>query len=247
MNIRFCGQCMAQLAGLIYANIRYSRSDIGAENYVPSIRYSLPFEGKWYVVNGGVTEVTSHSWNILPQRFAYDFYMVNSGGVSYEVNQKDLSSYYCYGKSILAPADGIVVAIKNKFPDCRIMGSGQTDPDSPDIAGNRIIIKHAEHEYSALCHLMPGSITVRKGQQVKRGQVIAKCGNSGNTTEPHLHFQLQNTAAFYSSHGLPIHFQDFKAKPFENYAKIDPRSFPGDGDQIEGCLSRGLLVNTVVN
>lgn len=76
------------------------------------------------------------------------------------------------------------------------MSEGQADPDTPDIAGNRIVIKYFTDEYSTICHLMPKSIIVQKVQTVKRGDVLAKCGNSGNTTEPHIHFQVQNTSHF---------------------------------------------------
>lgn len=62
------------------------------------------------------------------------------------------------------------------------MDNGQPDPDIPDIASNRIIIRHSSNEYSAICHLMPKSVMVKKGQTVKKGEIIAKCGNSGNTS-----------------------------------------------------------------
>lgn len=187
MKIRLIGQMVLQVLGLMYAEIKHGEKE--ADIYTPQIEYSLPFCGEWYTANGGVTKNTSHSWEILPQRFAYDFIIVDEEGKSYSGDRKNLKSYYCYGKDILAPADGIVISIKNNFPDCRIMENEQTDPDTPDIGGNRIIIKHSPTEYSAICHLMPKSVTVRSGQTVKRGDVIARCGNSGNTSEPHVHFQ----------------------------------------------------------
>lgn len=129
----------------------------------------MPFDGEWYVANGGVTKSISHSWEVLPQRFAYDFVIMDKEGKSYSGNKEDLCSYYCYGKDVYAPADGVIVSIKNNFPDCHIMSDGQADPDTPDIAGNRIVIKHFSDEYSTICHLMPKSIIVQKGQTVKRG------------------------------------------------------------------------------
>lgn len=243
MNIRFLGQIVLQVTGLIYATVKYRDKEIdSADGFVPQTEYSLPFDGEWYTINGGITKNTSHSWDILPQRFAYDFIIVDDEGGSYHGDSKDLHSYYCYGKDILAPADGIVVTVKNSFPDCRIMDGEQTDPDTPDIGGNRIIIKHSANEYSTLCHLMPGSILVKKGQKVKRGDVIAKCGNSGNTTEPHLHFQLQNTAGFYSCIGLPVHFTNIHKRIFNSYYKVDSRPLPEKEDTAEGYIYRGLLV-----
>lgn len=247
MNLHFLGQAMLQVTGLIYASLKYKNKYIGhIDSYTPKADYALPFDGEWLTANGGVTKNTSHSWEILPQRFAYDFFIVDEEGGSYCGDKRDLHSYYCYGKAILAPADGVVVSIKTHFPDCRIMSDGQTDPDTPDIGGNRIIIKHFSDEYSAICHLMPGSITVRKGQKVKRGDVIARCGNSGNTTEPHIHFQVQNTAHFYASIGVPISFSPIQKRLYSCYSKIDPRPLPEKEDIKEGYIHRGLLVKNIV-
>ena len=240
MKIRLIGQMVLQVLGLMYAEIKHGEKE--ADIYTPQIEYSLPFCGEWYTANGGVTKNTSHSWEILPQRFAYDFIIVDEEGKSYSGDRKNLKSYYCYGKDILAPADGIVISIKNNFPDCRIMENEQTDPDTPDIGGNRIIIKHSPTEYSAICHLMPKSVTVRSGQTVKRGDVIARCGNSGNTSEPHVHFQVQNTAHFYSSTGLPIFFSKIQKRLYSQYSTVDTRPFPGMEGEKGDYLHRGLLV-----
>lgn len=243
MKLQFLGQAVLQTAGLIYASVKYEKKEIkNIDHYIPQVEYILPFEGEWYTANGGVTKNISHSWEILPQRFAYDFIIVDGEGQSFQGDEKDLHSYYCYGKEILAPADGVVVSTKNNYSDCRIIGDGKTDPDTVDIGGNRIIIKHASDEYSTICHLMPGSITVKKGQVVKRGDTIAKCGNSGNTTEPHVHFQVQNTAGFYSSIGLPVHFVNVQKRLYEKNYIVDTRPLPEKEDLKEGYIHRGLLV-----
>lgn len=248
MNIRLLSQAVLQAAGLIYATIKYRKKENDSILCCKGkTEYALPFNGEWYTANGGVTKDKSHSWEVLPQRFAYDFFIVDGNGGSYRGDKKDLHSYYCYGKDILAPADGVVVSAKNSFPDCRIMDDGQPDPDTPDIGGNRIIIKHSANEYSAICHLMPESITVQKGQLVKRGEVMAKCGNSGNTTEPHIHFQVQNTAHFYSSMGIPIHFSNIQARVYEKYHIVDTRPLPEKDDIKDGYINRGLLVKNTEN
>ena len=77
---------------------------------------------------------------------------------------------------------------------------------------------------------------------VKRGDIIAKCGNSGNTTEPHIHFQVQSSAGFYSSLGLPILFTNIEKRIYENYHMVDTRPFPEKEDIKEGYIYRGLLV-----
>lgn len=246
MKLRFLNQMILQIIGLTYAAKKHKENIIDSiDNYKPQVKYSLPFTGEWYTINGGVTEDTSHSWQILPQRFAYDFFIVNEEGKSFQGDKKDLHNYYCYGKEVLAPADGTVVAIKNNFPDCRIMDNGQPDPDTPDIGGNRIIIKHSANEYSAICHLMPKSIMVKKGQTVKRGDIIAKCGNSGNTTEPHIHFQIQNTAHFYSSIGLPVLFSNIQKRLFPRYHVVDTRPLPENEENNDNYIHRGLLVKNL--
>lgn len=248
MKLQLLGQAVIQGAGLFYASLKYKKKDIDSvDRYIPEVDYTLPFDGEWYTANGGVTKNTSHSWEILPQRFAYDFIIVDEEGKSYNRDKEDLRSYYCYGKEILAPADGTVVLVKNHFPDCRIMEDGQPDPDTPDIGGNRIIIRHSQNEYSAVCHLMPESVTVHIGQMVKRGDVIARCGNSGNTTEPHVHFQVQNTAHFYSCLGVPVFFSGIQKRLYAKYSMVDTRPLPEKEDIKDGYIHRGLLVRNIGN
>lgn len=247
MKLRFFAQSVLQIAGLLYANKRYDKMETVPGDYHSEVEYHLPFAGEWYVFNGGVTKNSSHSWDILPQRFAYDFLKVDQEGNSFCGDKKNLNSYFCYGQDVLAPADGIVVTVKNHFPDSRIMDGGQPDPDALDIGGNRIMIQHGKNEYSTICHLQPNSIVVKKGQRVRRGDRIAKCGNSGNTSEPHIHFQVQNTAGFYSSAGLPIRFSNVDARVYANYSAIDPRPRPEKADIQEGYIHRGLMVEAPDN
>jgi hypothetical protein len=242
MKLRFFWQLMEQIGGLLYASIRYDGKFPDKDTYVGPVEYSLPFHGKWAVVNGGIDKETSHSWDIYPQRYAYDFLILDDMGNSYTGDEKDLNSYYCYGREVLAPADGFVVEVYDCFGDCRIIGNGKPDKSAADLGGNRVVIQHAEHEFSVICHLMPKSIAVKAGQRVQRGCVIGRCGNSGNTTEPHIHFQLQNKKKFYSSLGLPVRFKSIRKYPTKNYEKMDPRPLPNYKD-IEGCyIARGMTV-----
>lgn len=245
MKLRFLWQQIQQIAGLIYAAVRYSDKFPDKDTYAGSIEYSLPFNGEWVVANGGVDEETSHSWDIYPQRYAYDFLILDDKASSYFGDEKNLNSYYCYGKDVLAPADGTVVAVYDHFSDCRILGGGQTDSSASDIGGNRIVIQHAEHEFSTICHLIPQSAAVQVGQQVQRGDIIARCGNSGNTSEPHIHFQVQNTKNFYSSIGLPIRFKSIKKSPILDYEKLDPRPAPNYRAMEDGHIVRGLAVENI--
>jgi len=144
---------------------------------------------------------------------------------------------------VVAPADGTVVALKNRHRDSRV-GGGKVYCDTWDIRGNFITIKHAEKEYSIIAHLAPNSITVKVGDTVKQGQLIAKCGNSGNSSEPHIHFQVNAGKSFYASMGLPIAFKNIKATQVKGWSELDPRPLDGNLEQTNGKfhIGRGLEV-----
>ena len=212
----------AQFFGNKFALISKGSKLPSEDNYACKVDYILPFEGKWTVFNGGIGKELSHSWGIIPQRYAYDFIIMDDNGKSLEGDNKKLKSYFCYGKNIISPADGTVVKISNNHKDSRVNGK-KVYCDTWDIRGNFIVINHAKNEYSVCAHLIPGSIAVRKGDKVKQGDVIGKCGNSGNTSEPHLHFQLQSGKSFFASVGLPISFVNINAQEKTNYSMADSR------------------------
>jgi murein DD-endopeptidase MepM/ murein hydrolase activator NlpD len=193
------------------------RAVADASSYRQKMRYSLPFrtpvEGEWYVLNGGPDEQTSHSWELVSQRYAYDFVVVDGTLRRWRegTEGRELGDYLCYGEPILAPADGVVVAVEDAIRDAPHPGTGWLDPFTRHIAGNRVVIQHAEGEYSLLAHLMPGSIAVSVGERVPRGREIGRCGNSGNSSEPHLHFQVQDKADFFEAAGLPVAFNGASA------------------------------------
>jgi len=235
-----------QMIGMVVPHFQYKFKLPSKENYVLKGDYILPFTGKWTVVNGGLTKKLSHSWSIPAQRYAYDFIIVDDEGKSSSGDKRSLSSYYCYDQDIIAPADGEVVALYDKYKDTFVDGV-LAHCDSSHIAGNYIVIKHHDSEYSAIAHLVPHSIKVKKGDTVKQGQVIAKCGNSGNSSEPHIHFQLQTGKSFYMSAGLPIVFSDIIASQKEKYNVLDARPCE-DNLQVEGnrsSIARGLEVENV--
>lgn len=233
-------QSLRQILGVIIVDLK-NKPMPDKDNYIPKVKYSLPFHGAWVAVNGGVTKEFSHSWEINSQRYAYDFIILDDAGESCSGDKSALSNYYCYGKGILAPADGVVVELRKDCGDSRIMGGGKTDPLIKDIRGNYVVIQHVEDECSCLAHLMPGSITVSVGEHVKRKQQIAMCGNSGNTSEPHLHFQIQNGKDFFFSAGLPVHFEKIAVAPHEQYGKYDSRPVPTESYGADFIL-RGQCV-----
>jgi len=241
--IVFIQVCTWQMIGLIVPHFRYRFRLPSKENYVQKGDYILPFTGKWTVANGGVTKKLSHSWFLPSQRYAYDFIIADDEGKSSSGDKRSLHSYYCYDKDIVAPGDGKVVGMHNWHKDSFVDGKNAYC-DSINLAGNYIVIKHNDTEYSAITHLVPGSIKVKKGDIVKQGEVIAKCGNSGNSSEPHIHFQLQSGKSFFLSAGLPIAFTNIDAQEKLNYNLLDKRPCD-DNLQVVGnksYIARGLEV-----
>lgn len=238
-------QSIKQLLGLLWIWLSHGMRLPDQFSHKPVVRYSLPFAGRWTVVNGGVNRQNSHSWGIFTQRYAYDFVMLDQQASSCNGDKSSLYSYHCYGQDVLSPADGTVVDFKDGQPDARTFGNGKTDDQVKDIRGNYIVIKHAPKEYSVIAHLLPGSITVTKGQTVVRGQCIARCGNSGNTSEPHVHFQVQDGAGFFTSAGLPITFEGIEASLAPNYSQYDPRGVATEDLLGTPFIQRGYLVENM--
>ena len=133
-------------------------------------------------------------------RFAYDF-VVERGGSSYRGDGTSLSDYHCFGRPIYAPSAGTVVDVVSNLPD---LPFGESDTEN--ATGNFVIIDHPNGDFSLLGHLRQGSVEVAVGDTVKAGTPVGRCGNSGNTTEPHLHDQLQAGAAVFGAEALPAQF-----------------------------------------
>lgn len=242
-------QSLGQIFGSIYTRIAHRFNLPSKDNYTCKGEYILPMTGKWTVVNGSVDKKMSHSWGIVNQRYAYDFIIVDDTGKSCGGNNKSVNSYYCYGKDIISPADGVVVQISGKHKDSRTNGR-KAYCDSWDIRGNFIVIKHADKEYSLTAHLASDSITVAVGDKVKQGDIIAKCGNTGNTSEPHIHFQLQSGKSFFASAGLPIAFSHIYAGEKTPYWQQDKRIRQTEPENANGSdkvfIGRGLEVENLL-
>jgi len=196
-------QIIAQIVGQAIITSRRALPD---ERYVQKTRYTLPFRGEWLVYNGGITPADSHSWDVPTQRYAYDFVIADAALRRHSGDGRALTDYFCYGQDVIAPADGEIITVRDGVRNAPRPGSGWVDFLAPDFRGNFVVIKHAEDEYSFLAHLIPGSIVVGAGQRVRRGQVIGRCGNSGHSGEPHLHFHVQDRPSFWLGAGLPVQF-----------------------------------------
>jgi len=247
-------QSLYQFLGDTYVKISHKNKLPTMETYVQKGNYILPFTGKWTVFNGGIHKNLLHGGS-LSQKYAYDFIIANNEGKSFEGNGRSVQNYFCYAKEVIAPADGTVVKVRRKAKDSFVDGMAAYC-DSLDLRGNYIVIRHHDKEYSLIAHLAPNSITVNVGEHVKQGEVIARCGNTGNTSEPHIHFQLQTGKSFFLSAGLPIAFTDIVAQDKENYNLMDTRpctdnlqiignnSYIGRGLEVENTIKQTLCATT---
>ena len=145
---------------------------------------SLPFFGEWSVSQGHNGEYTHKgAW-----RHAWDFIINGRDGKQFKADGDFVEDYYCFGKAVLSPFDGIVTEAVNSVKDNKI-----GDVNTKENWGNTLIIKHNDYLYAKLSHLKYHSLEVKAGDLIKKGQLVAKCGNSGRSPYPHLHFQLQAT------------------------------------------------------
>jgi murein DD-endopeptidase MepM/ murein hydrolase activator NlpD len=145
------------------------------------IKISLPFSGEWSVYQAFDGEWT-HKGNY---KYAYDFVKVKNAK-TYKNEGSILSDYYAFGESILSPVSGYVVDARDDLVD-NVIG----EVDRVNNWGNYIIIKSDLGFFVEISHLMQHSLMAKVGDYVKLNQVIAKCGNSGYSPEPHIHIQVQ--------------------------------------------------------
>ncbi|MBA4410274.1 MAG: peptidase M23 [Odoribacter sp.] len=145
---------------------------------------SLPFFGEWEISQGHNGEHTHKGdW-----RHAWDFIVTDKKGKQFKGSGDYPEDYFCFGKVVTAPFDGTVMEVVNSIPD-NIIG----DVNTKNNWGNTVILEHSHNIYSKLSHLKYHSVEVKEGDRVKQGQLLGKCGNSGRSPYPHLHFQFQTT------------------------------------------------------
>lgn len=194
---------LLQLLGGVVASLRHRGTFPDPDTYESTATYHPPFSRTWTVINGSPDPDYSHSWEIPRQRYAYDFVITDDDGRTHDGT--DIESFYCFDEPVLAPAAGTVVRTKDGHHDY-YRTNGYLDPLQYRLYGNYVVTKHAEKEYSVLAHLKKGSIAVSEGENVSQGQEIARCGHSGNSTEPHLHFHVQDHPFPYIEASLPVQF-----------------------------------------
>jgi hypothetical protein len=202
-----------------------------------------PLSGKgWTVVNGCCAAGGVHRGTGLPvngqihyaQRFAIDWMLLNSEAQFFRGDGKSVKDYADYGAKAIAVADGTVVDTDSEFDD-QIPGS-LPDPKTitlQNIDGNHIVLDLGNGKYAFYAHFQKKSLLVSIGDHVKRGQVLALLGNTGNSSAPHLHFHLMDGVSVLGSSGLP-----YVIDHFEVAGELSRQRFETSG--IDGEWSKDL-------
>ena len=166
-------------------------------------KLSLPFKGEWTVVWGGDSKELNHHFENKAQKNAFDILITDSKGNSFKTDGKTNEDYYAFGKELFAPCDAEVALVVDGVKD-NVVGEMNTF----NVGGNTVILKTANNEYLVFCHFKHQSIKVKEAQKVKQGEILGLCGNSGNSSEPHLHFHIQNAENINLATGIKCYFSN---------------------------------------
>ncbi|GAA4379869.1 M23 family metallopeptidase [Agromyces bauzanensis] len=215
---------------------------------------ALPFTERWLVQNSPARRVPSHGTDLFGGRYATDFVGVDERRRT--AGERDWGTlfgtepperFFAFGRPILAPADGVVVAVHDGEPDHEarrsqlalvgyMLGQAQRARRGVGaIAGNHVIIALRDGSaFVALVHLRKGSLRVAVGDAVTTGQQVGSCGNSGNSTQPHVHVQVMDGPDPSVARGVPMAFRNYREWPA---AGVGPRTvesgIPGEGAVVE--------------
>jgi murein DD-endopeptidase MepM/ murein hydrolase activator NlpD len=223
------------------------------KNAVP-IPVKSPLKGEWMVLNSPGTRVPSHGTDYLAQTYAFDLLQVewsqrfvkfyNKSTLDYILGKVNLSDCYCYGKPIYAPITGTVVEALDGHPErdpvqplhdisVAFKNAWSFDPQKQsiqEVAGNYVVIQ-GDEVWAALVHMKKNSMQVKRGDKVDSGDYIGSIGHSGNSTAPHLHFQLMDGPDPLTAKGLPCCFQEYELYHGKEWIRIE-KGIPENKDRI---------------
>lgn len=165
-------------------------------------QYRMPIQDEWFVFWGGINAFDNYHYAYENQRYAYDLVRIVNQSTYNGTNLVN-ENYFAFGNALVAPLSGKVVKVLDGIKD---NVPGEMNEQSP--TGNYVVIEHTHKEYSLLAHLKNGSILVKEGEDIKEGQLIGQCGNSGNSSEAHVHFQVMDHPQFETAKSIRVQFQN---------------------------------------
>ena len=188
-----------------------------------TLELAYPFRGRWLVQNSPANRVPSHGTRLFASAYAIDFVPVDERGRSARLSLASMvrpeppERFPGFGRPLTAPARGVVVAVHDGEPDHEafrgipsiryaLTQQRRAANGWVGLSGNHVIIEARPGTFVALCHLRRGTIRVRVGQSVAMGDEVGQCGNSGNSTEPHVHVQGMDSVDPRHSRAVPISF-----------------------------------------
>jgi murein DD-endopeptidase MepM/ murein hydrolase activator NlpD len=206
----------------------------------------FPLRGEWVAYHTPAARVPSHGIDQLGQRYAYDFLRIerNQKGWKffrtptwrYHLVGVPLEQCFAWGEPIHAPFGGVVTAARDGWPErdpvhfvrdlaIVLKNAMAFDPLKADglapVLGNYVVLKMLGKEvYALMAHARAGSVRVREGDDIQLGQHLAEVGHSGNSTAPHLHFQLMDGPNVLTARGLPCSFREYQALRDGAWAKV---------------------------
>jgi hypothetical protein len=214
-----CGLGLGCILGVVsgIAFVVYSEKQTSPQTTFSNVVLArLPFDGDWLISWGGETQKDNHHIGSPPQDRAVDIRKIieGTGNQTSRGDPKKNESYGCWAQPIYSPTDGVVQVAVDGVPD-NIPG----ELNRPSALGNYVMVKSAAGFVVVLAHFRQGSVAKRAGVAVKAGDLLGQCGNSGNSTEPHLHMHVQSEIGMQRSVALRMVFPTLTVSgvPKENY------------------------------
>lgn len=193
------------------------------------VEMGAPVRGRWVGINSPGSKVPSHGVKAYGQMYAVDLLQPSpaaESSIGWSLRPRPAASYPSFGQPVLAMADGLVVKVRDSQRDhgarntwpllawmMTLEGFGRELTGAAGLLGNYVVVEHEDGTYGAYAHLRRDSAAVRPGDRIHRGQQLAEVGNSGNTSEPHLHVQLMDRPEPTGAAGIPMQWPDVVVDP----------------------------------